>query len=175
MHFTLVIIILSFHNKSKINNELKLSIQVNYNEELLVDYRWYSAHNVTPAFPFGHGLSYTSFSYNDFSCGIIDLDVKCSLNIANIGETNGAEVAQLYVVFPDSSGEPFPQLKGFHKTAVLPPSNGKEYVDFVIPKRDLSIWDINKHSWSFIQGTYAFYVGSSSQDIRWKLNLLIDF
>ena len=78
---------------------------------------------------------------------------------------SGREVAQLYLGFPASAGEPPKQLKGFHKTAVLAPGD-KATVIFVLTDRDLSIWDTSKHGWAKQSGKFDVMVGSSSRDIR---------
>merc|ERR1712003_61365 len=85
-----------------------------YEEKLLVGYRFYEARNIqfTTGFPFGHGLSYTKFEYDKLH---IESDTV-SFSIKNVGSVSGSEVAQMYLVFPPSAGEPPLQLKGFHKT-----------------------------------------------------------
>lgn len=88
-----------------------------------------------------------------------------SFIVENTGKVDGAEVAQLYLSFPASSGEPPLQLKGFKKTRVLGPSE-KEEVSISLRKRDFSIWDSKAHAWSQVAGTFKIMVGSSSRDIR---------
>ena len=90
--------------------------QANYTEKLHVGYRWYDAHSVTPKYPFGHGLSYTSFGYSNLEA--TTASVSCS--VRNTGQVKGSEVAQLYLAFPEESGEPPLQLKGFAKVSVAP-------------------------------------------------------
>lgn len=142
-----------------------------YSEKLLVGYRYYDAHkiNFTTGFPFGHGLSYTSFRYSTLQVrGTPAAETHTSIVsfvVENIGKFDGAEVAQLYLSFPESSGEPPLQLKGFKKTRVLGPSE-KEEVSISLRKRDLSIWDSHAHAWSQVAGTFKIMVGSSSRDIR---------
>ena len=152
--------------------------QVHYDEKLLVDYRWYAAHDVEPAFPFGHGMSYTIFEYESNGCkssGSISsgtVSVECVVVVKNTGPLSGSDIAQIYVELPDAAGEPFLQLKGFQKTSLL--STGSfESVTFVITQRMLSTWNIDKSDWEFVPGTYTFKIGASSADIRFSQDLEI--
>lgn len=88
-----------------------IKLENDYSERLNVGYRWYNAHNVKPAFEFGFGLSYTIFEYSDLTI----VGRYISFNILNAGLANGCEIAQLYIDFPSSAGEPPRQLKGFEK------------------------------------------------------------
>merc|ERR1711862_358978 len=90
---------------------------------------------------------------------------KVSFAVKNIGKVPGAEVAQLYLGFPKSAGEPPLQLKGFKKTQKLEPGSS-EVVELELKPRDFSVWDSNSHAWSLVQGTFGVKVGSSSRDIR---------
>jgi len=133
-----------------------------YSEALQVGYRWYNAHNVIPAFSFGHGLSYTEFEYSD-------LKVKgrsVSFSIKNAGKVDGAEVPQMYLGFPVSSQEPPKQLKGFTKLTLKPDET--KSVTFDLVDRDMSIWDISatEHQWSVVSGDFQVMVGPSSDNIR---------
>lgn len=140
-----------------------------YAEQLLVGYRWYHSKNVTPAYPFGHGLSYTTFKYSDVVIikAQTDDDVlyTISLSVANTGSRLGADVPQLYLSYPASANEPPRQLKGFEKTSLLSPGASQK-VSFVIKERDVSIWNVSTHCWSIVTGTFDVYVGASSADIR---------
>lgn len=84
-------------------------LENSYSEKLNVGYRWYNAHNVKPAFEFGFGLSYTVFEYDNLAIS----GRTVSFSILNAGFYNGCEIAQLYVDFPATAGEPPRQLKGF--------------------------------------------------------------
>lgn len=134
-----------------------------YEEKLLVGYRYYDAHNIkfTTGFPFGHGLSYTTFEYSGLSIAKHEV----SFIVKNSGALSGAEVSQLYLGFPQSAGEPPLQLKGFHKTKVLA-AGQSEKVTLQLKPRDFSIWDVTKHAWSIVEGSFKVKVGSSSRDIR---------
>jgi len=141
-----------------------------YTEKLLVGYRYYEAHNVqfTTGFPFGHGLSYTTFKYADLGIKSDSEDShikQVSFSVENTGKVPGAEVAQLYLRFPSSAGEPFFQLKGFHKTRILH-AGEKERIVLKLSPRDMSIWDSKVHTWSTVPGTFQLGIGSSSRDFR---------
>lgn len=131
-----------------------------YSEGLEVGYRWYAAHDVAPAFPFGHGLSYSAFKYSNLE--IDGRTITCK--IKNTGAVDGAEVAQLYLGFPQEAGEPPKQLKGFEKVSI---SAGKsKTVTFSLDDLSFSIWDTKVHDWAVVPGDFKVMVGSSSDDIR---------
>ena len=123
-------------------------------------YRWYDAHNVTPAYPFGHGLSYTSFEYSDIK--VVDRTITCS--IKNTGQVFGKEIAQLYVGFPSQSGEPPKLLKGFTKLSLKPGET--QVASFKLRDRDLSIWNVDVHNQELQSGQFEVYIGASNRDIR---------
>jgi len=131
-----------------------------YAEKLEVGYRWYTAHGVKAAFPFGHGLSYTTFAYS----GLTASATSVSVTVANTGKVAGAEVAQLYLGFPSSAGEPPKQLKGFAKVKLAP--GAKQTVTFALDSRSVSIWDVSKHAWGKVPGDFNVFVGTSSEDIQ---------
>lgn len=143
-------------------------IHSTYSEKLLVGYRWYEEHAIsfTTGFPFGHGLSYTSFEYSNLEVSQASpLQVNVSFTVANIGKRSGAEVAQLYLTFPAHAGEPRLQLKGFKKTESLAPGESKVLVLPLTP-RELSIWSIDEHKWVSVSGAFTVHVGASSRDLR---------
>ncbi len=137
-----------------------------YSEGFFFGYRWYDKHKVTPKFSFGHGLSYTTFSY-----GKLSIDGRTvSVDLTNTGKVDGAEVVQLYVGFgdqkfgPDQREEPVKQLKGFEKYYLSP---GESITaTFTLTDRDLSYWNVDSKSWSLKVGKADISVGSSSSDIR---------
>jgi len=142
-----------------------VNLQEYYREQLNVGYRWYAANAVKPRFPFGFGLSYTTFSVSELSL----TGRKVSVTLNNTGTTTGAEVVQVYVQFPASASEPPIQLKGFEKVSLAPRQT--QIVDFELTDRDLSIWDVSSHSWKTVSGTYVIYVGTSSGYLPLKVNL----
>lgn len=140
-----------------------ISLEGFYTEGMYVDYRWYTAMNVAPAFSFGHGLSYTAFEYTNFS---VISPHEFSVSVQNIGRVAGAEVAQLYMSFPAEADTPPLQLRGFQKTAVLQPG-GSETVSFILNNVDLSVWRSQPKSfWEVVHGTYTVFSGASSSDLR---------
>eukprot|EP01012_Entosiphon_sulcatum_P010728 TRINITY_DN1634_c0_g1_i1.p1 TRINITY_DN1634_c0_g1~~TRINITY_DN1634_c0_g1_i1.p1 ORF type:complete len:686 (-),score=117.05 TRINITY_DN1634_c0_g1_i1:102-2159(-) len=141
-------------------------IQAFYTENLLVGYRWYDAKQSSPLFPFGHGLSYTTFAYSglNVSGDLAAGNLVVTVLITNTGQVSGAEVAQLYLGFPEIAEEPPKQLKGFQKIALEAGHSGN--VKFPLRTRDFSVWDVSTHSWALVQGNFVARVGASSQDLR---------
>jgi beta-glucosidase len=139
---------------------------VHYDEGLLVGYRWYDAQGQEPAFPFGHGLSYTTFSYGGLRVlpSIHRGGVVAKIRVANTGEREGAETVQLYVGFPPGAGEPPKVLKAFRKVQLDP--GRRATVTLTLDRRDLSAWDTDRGRWVSPTGRYRLMVGSSSRDIR---------
>jgi len=131
-----------------------------YSEKLLVGYRWYDAVNEKPLFPFGHGLSYTTFKYANLRV----LHRVISVELTNTGPVEGAEVVQVYLQYPHTAGEPPKQLRGFEKVLLVPGQT--ETLAFTLRDEDLSIWDQNAHQWAIVRGVFSVHVGSSSRDIR---------
>ncbi|KAH3744391.1 glycoside hydrolase superfamily [Pelomyxa schiedti] len=132
-----------------------------YTEQLLVGYRWYDAKGQVPLFPFGHGLSYTSFEYTAITAS----NTGVSATVTNTGSRGGAEVVQLYIGFPSSAGEPPQVLRGFEKVTLA--AGESTQVSFTLtPSKDLSTWDVESHSFVQQRGTFKAYVGASSRDIR---------
>jgi beta-glucosidase len=137
-----------------------------YSEGVFVGYRYYDANHITPLFPFGHGLSYTTFSYSNLSVTPASGAISVSLDVTNTGSRAGAEVVQLYVGIPSSTSIPEPpeQLKGFLKVSLSPGQTS--HITFPLPTSALAYWDVNTHGWVVQKGTYQIMLGSSSSDIR---------
>lgn len=131
-----------------------------YTEGLEVGYRWYAAHNVEPAFPFGHGLSYTNFEYSSLT---VEGDTV-SCQIKNVGSVEGAEIVQLYLGFPEQAGEPPKQLKQFQRVNLSPGQAAT--LSLQLDDMSFSIWDTEVHDWAVVPGDFKVMVGSSSGDIR---------
>ena len=134
---------------------------VKYKEGVLVGYRWYDANNITPAFPFGFGLSYTSFDYRNLSVkpGSVSVDVK------NVGTRTGSDVPQLYLGLPAPPGviEPPKMLKGFQPVTLAPGQTQR--VTLPITQRALSYWNTAAGDWRVAPGCVNVMVGHSSRDI----------
>ena len=143
--------------------------QVIYGERMFVGYRYYDKLNIEPLFPFGHGLSYTDFSYSNLklsSTEITDKDqLQVSLTVSNTGKVAGKEVIQLYVADKESTVQrPVKELKAFDKIE-LQPGESKE-VSFTLNKRDFSYYSKVYDRWLAESGEFDILIGSSSRDIR---------
>jgi beta-glucosidase len=138
--------------------------QVDYSEGLDMGYRGYDAEDITPLFPFGYGLSYTTFRFSDLSVSPGSTtspgDVRVAATVTNTGDRTGSEVAQLYVGDPVSTGEPPRQLKGFQKVTLAPGQSTQ--VRFTLTGQDLSWYDSAVNTWVVTPGSYQVYVGDSS-------------
>jgi beta-glucosidase len=139
--------------------------KVLYSEGIDVGYRWYDARNLTPLFPFGYGLSYTSFAFSDLrvtppqQAGRGAL-VKVTARVTNTGRVAGSEVAQLYLGDPAAAGEPPRQLKGFQRVTLGPGQSAT--VSFTLDAHDLSYWNDAANGWVVPPGGFRVYVGDSS-------------
>jgi beta-glucosidase len=139
-----------------------------YSEKLLGGWHWYDDKEV--AYPFGHGLSYTTFAYSaaeGLSLPDDDGTRRVTVEVHNAGDVDGAEVVQLYLDFPPEAGMPKRVLRGFAKTPILRPDESHEVV-LELTKRDLSTWDDVAHDWKLPSpsATFQVLIGASSQDIR---------
>src|SRR5450830_1720801 len=141
--------------------------KVQYSEGLDVGYRWYDAKNLTPLFPFGYGLSYTSFRFSKLHVDGQKLRengrIHASVHVTNTGRREGAEVAQLYLSDPASTGEPANQLKGFQKVHLKPGQT--KHMRFEISAKDASYWNSDAQAWTLGAGTYTVHVGDSSRNL----------
>jgi beta-glucosidase len=134
---------------------------VQYSEGVLVGYRWYTTKGLTPLFPFGYGLSYTSFAFSRLAVRPgRDGGYQVSADVTNTGQRAGADVAQLYVGDPAATGEPAEQLKGYQRVTLRPGQTTR--VTFAVSRGDLAWW--NGH-WEVSPGSYALMVGDSSASL----------
>jgi beta-glucosidase len=152
---------------------------INYTEGLKVGYKWYEANKIQPLFPFGYGLSYTGFSFSGLQVTPELTDgsasVRVSFDLRNSGSRDGAEVAQVYLGLPASTGEPPRRLVGWAKVELEPGKTQRVTVS-LDPKsasHPLSFWNIDLDNWDISDGVYTVYVGDSSQDIRLTSTLQI--
>ena len=135
--------------------------KVAYSEGIDVGYRYYDAHHQTPLFPFGYGLSYTSFRFSDLRITRQPgLPVTVSAAITNTGRVAGSDVAQLYLSDPAAATEPPRQLKGFQKITLRPGQSAT--VRFSLNGHDLSYWNSAANGWVVPAGPFGVYVGDSS-------------
>ncbi len=141
-----------------------LNNEVQYSEGIDVGYRFYDANDKTPLFPFGFGLSYTHFAFSGVRVdrNVVDGvdDVHVSATVTNVGKTAGADVAQLYLGDPASTGEPPRQLVGFQRVKLDPGRSAR--VRFTITPRDEWWYDDGAGGWTSTPGLYRVYVGDSS-------------
>jgi beta-glucosidase len=146
--------------------------EINYSEGLDIGYRWYDAHHFTPLFPFGFGLSYTTFDFSRLritpkSTHGLDPNRRpgqvvavIHAQLANTGPRLGSDVAQLYMADPASTGEPPRQLRGFSPIQLAP--HHRASVTFQLTARDLAYWSSRSGRWVIAPGGYGAYVGDSS-------------
>lgn len=148
--------------------------QVYYKEDIFVGYRHFTTNNVKPLFPFGYGLSYTTFAYGKPTVTQENGNVVVSVQVTNTGKVAGKEIAQIYVTAP-KTGLPRAarELKGFAKTRTLRP-NESETLRISIPKEDLRYYDETAHDWALTKGTYTLHVGASVNDIRGHATITLD-
>lgn len=135
---------------------------VQYSEGVNVGYRHYDANSLKPLFPFGHGLSYTAFSFSDLRVGTLPKGgvATVTATVTNTGGRAGADVVQLYVTQPAASGEPAKQLQGFARVD-LQPGAGRT-VTFPLTERSLSYYDESANGWVAGTGSYTVSVGDSA-------------
>ncbi|KAJ3234335.1 hypothetical protein HDU81_001491 [Chytriomyces hyalinus] len=147
--------------------------QITYSEGLYFDYRHADKYDITPVFPFGHGLSYSEFKYTQPAAKRVNFadktsDVSVSLTLSNVGKYDGHEVVQVYVAFPEAAGQPPKILKGFERVWVKRGASAK--VEIILKKHDLRAWIDD--GWQHVPGTYTFHIGASSRDIRLSADLV---
>lgn len=151
-------------------DETRKEKKVYYNEGIFVGYRGYDQKQVEPLYPFGYGLSYTSFEYSDLQLAEIDKknkSVTLSFNITNTGDYGGAEVAQIYVRdIVSKEVRPLKELKGFRKVFLRPGET--KSVSVALDKDAFQYFSEKKSDWVFESGEFEIWVGASSKDIRLK-------
>ena len=139
---------------------------VRYGEGILVGYRWYDANRLDVTFPFGHGLSYTAFSYGDAEVTVReDGDLSVRVDVTNIGDRDGREIVQVYAAPVRSAVQRAPrELKAFASVAL--DAGETRTVELVIRRADLAYWDVRVDRWIVEGGEYTVEVAASSRDIR---------
>ena len=134
-----------------------------YSEGLLVGYRYYDAKNVPPLFPFGFGLSYTTFRYSKVRVHPTTTGATVTFRVTNTGNRAGAEVPQLYVSDPAAAKEPPKQLKAYTKVMLDP--GASQTVTLTLNKRSFSYWSTSANGWRVVPGCYTIRVGGSSASL----------
>ena len=150
------------------------AIESLYTEGVFIGYRWFEQQNIAPIFPFGHGLSYSQFTFSDIamstqSISEAQLDnnepLTVQVTVTNTWKVAGAEVVQLYLHDKEASVDrPQKELKGFAKVYLAP--NESKQVSISLNKRDLSFWDVTTNDWKAESGDFEVLLGSSLTDIR---------
>jgi beta-glucosidase len=141
--------------------------QSQYSERLNIGYRWYDANNVAPLFPFGFGLSYTTFKVSHLAVSPATADaaqaITVIVDVSNTGSRKGAEVVQVYVGHPPANGEPPHQLRAFAKVELNPGET--KTLTLTIDGDSFSIYDESIHRWAHMPGSYEIFAGTSSRDL----------
>ena len=140
----------------------KPAFEVQYNEGLRVGYKWYDAENKKPLFPFGYGLSYTTFAYSDLKVKP-GKETSVAFTVKNTGGRAGAEIAQVYAALPPTAGEPPKRLVAWSKVHL--DAGESKQVSLTIDPLYLSIYDENGSAWKLVPGSYTFMAGTSSHDL----------
>ncbi|HEV2328116.1 MAG TPA: glycoside hydrolase family 3 C-terminal domain-containing protein [Verrucomicrobiae bacterium] len=153
--------------------------EVDYSEGIFVGYRHYDAEHIQPLFPFGYGLSYTTFGFSNLSItpgNVKNTDpftVSVDFDVTNTGKRAGEEVAQLYVGLPATTRMPQPpeQLKRFAKILLQPGET--RHVHFELDKQAMSCWNDRRHKWAVEAGPYHIMIGPSSRHLPLQANVNI--
>jgi beta-glucosidase len=154
-------------------NYLGENLHVKYAEGIYVGYRYFDKHDIAPQFPFGYGLSYTSFDYSDLKLTPAKITggqtVEVSVKVRNRGKRAGAEVVQLYVHDGHASVDrPIKELKGFRRVELK--AGESKTVNFTLDKSALAYFSTEKKDWVAEPGQFEVWIGASSRDIRLKGN-----
>lgn len=152
-----------------LNDTMQITSDLNvpYDEGLYVGYKWFDQHDIEPLFPFGHGLTYSTFQLNDLTLhqnNSTNSSVIASAILSNTGKVDAAEVVQLYVSYPKNADEPPKLLKAFEKVYVEAGNSTK--VSLQVTLEDLRVWSPLVGDWTFVHGEYKFLVAFSAGDIR---------
>jgi beta-glucosidase len=135
---------------------------IRYDEGMKVGYKWFDAENKRPLFPFGFGLSYTTYSYSDLQAHG-GKGLKVTVTVRNTGSRAGSEVAQVYLQFPPSAGEPPKRLVAWSKVALA--AGEKKTVAFDVDPLYLSVFNADANRWELVPGEYHVLAGGSSREL----------
>lgn len=157
----------SFENQGEVKKELVRNVDyTNYEEDIYVGYRYFDSFNMDVSYPFGYGLSYTQFSYENASVSFKNNAWIFDCLIKNTGNIAGKEAVQLYIAAPGQSmNKAAKELKAFAKTKFLQPGESQT-VQLIVPQEDLASFDGKNSQWIVESGDYSGQIGSSSRDIR---------
>lgn len=139
---------------------------VTFSEGLDMGYRWYDSQKIQPLFPFGYGLSYTSFAFSHLHTTPVvskgTKTIRVDFTVTNTGRRAGTEVAQVYLGLPASTGEPPRRLVGFQRVDLQPGQTEHVTITLSPDNHPLAIWDTSSQSWTVANGNYTVYLGDSS-------------
>jgi len=154
-------------NKEKSADELVANVDyTKYDEGIYVGYRHFDKNRLEISYPFGYGLSYTEFVYENLEIELVDGSIHISLQVENTGLVPGKEVVEIYVSKPDTEiDRPVQELKAFAKTPLLSSGDSSD-VYIKIPVADLSYWNEAASGWTLEKGSYTLHSAASSRDIR---------
>jgi beta-glucosidase len=141
------------------------AFQITYDEGLKVGYKWYDAEHKQVLFPFGYGLSYTTYTYSNLKV-TPGKNVRVNFTVTNTGNRAGAEIAQVYAALPAAAEEPPKRLVGWSKVKLNPGESREVTVE--VDRQYLSIFKVDQNRWQLIPGEYEFLVGESSQTLPLK-------
>jgi beta-glucosidase len=141
---------------------------VAYDEGLLVGYKWYDAKNKSPLFPFGFGLSYTTYKYSDLKAS----KDSVTFQVTNTGARAGAEIAEVYATLPQASAEQFNRLVAWEKVRLAPGES--KSVTLHLDRLYLSIFNADKNAWELVPGEYIIQAGGSSRDLPLRGSTQLD-
>lgn len=144
---------------------------VTYTEGAKVGYKWYEAEHKPVLFPFGFGLSYTTYAYSDLKIQSESNERAVGFSVKNTGQRAGTEIAQVYVSLPNAAGEPFQRLVGWERVDLKPGES--KAVSVKIDPLMLSIYDEHKNGWQLLKGTYRISAGPSSAETPLKGTLQV--
>jgi len=143
--------------------------QTTYDEGLKVGYKWYDAEKKQVLFPFGYGLSYTTYSYSNLRVtpsAVPEGKVRLNFTVTNTGNRAGEEIAEVYAALPGAAGEPPKRLVGWSKVKLNPAESKDVLVE--VDRKYLSIFNVERNAWELIPGEYGFMAGGSSQSLPLK-------
>jgi beta-glucosidase len=163
-----------YHLAPRAYNEAMITVyDVNYKESVLMGYRWYEAKGIEPLYPFGYGLSYTTFEITkpkapkSFDAS---KPLKVSVELKNTGSKDGAETVQVYVTEKNPTVlRPKKELKSIKKVALK--AGEKQKVEFELSKKDFAFWNDQTHEWTVNSGTFVISLGTSSANIAQTLEI----
>jgi beta-glucosidase len=142
---------------------------VHYDEGPEVGYKWYEAQNKKPLFPFGFGLSYTTYAYSGLSVDLATKTVR--FTVKNTGKRAGTEIAEVYARLPKGTDEPYKRLAGWKRVTLAPGES--QSISIVIDDRVLQTFDEEENAWNMTKGEYQVMVGGSSDDMPLLVSLMV--